>query len=340
MTIEGVSPLFVAAAKFNFKVAKYLLLKGAHANFHTGIQQNINFSGMTPLYAAMFFGRKIETSKREPVIKLLLQNGAHVFASTGESLWTMETSSLVELTKILVSSNSIDLLDKISALELTGALVLLREEDSNFVSRALQLWVQASHLRAQGPLPKVPLISTNSVPWRRIEWMNRNQLDDLQLRPRAEIKHQAILVAHRIFSNVSAQALFKCMWLGSVRSYCVVLIKQKKYRELMEVCWSILEGVRQLFSKSLPTNDDLALMIADVSGYLVNCLKKDDSLVTSEVLKLSAELIFDTISVTTPGDTQRTIYDLVLILAQNPLMVTDEIKDYLRKYVERDDRDR
>ena len=153
------------------------------------------------------------------------------------------------------------------------------------------------------------------------------------------MKIQAILVALRITSNISAQALFKCVWLPSVRSHCVVLIKKKSFKELLEVCWSILEGVRHLLSKHLQSDDDLSLMTADVIGYLVNCLEKGHTFLTAEVLKLSMELVFDTIAVTRPDDSLRTIYDLVLILARNLPMVTNEMKDRLRKYVERDSRD-
>ena len=106
----------------------------------------------------------------------------------------------------------------------------------------------------------------------------------------------------------------------------------------MEVCFSVLEGISQFFSKDLKSDDDLVLIFSDVTRHLVTCFEKARSLVTTEVLKLSAELIFDTAS-GTANDTLRTINDLVIFLAQNLQMLTNESKDCLRTYVQRDDRD-
>jgi len=53
--------------------------------------------------------------------------------------------------------------EKIDALELAGAKLLFHYRDESSISQAFQYWNEALDLRetAQGPIPKVPLNSTN-----------------------------------------------------------------------------------------------------------------------------------------------------------------------------------
>ena len=163
VNLEGVSPLFVAAAKCNLNVAKYLLLKGAHVNCYTGIQKNSDFSRMTPIHAALYFSSKIELTKRQRMLQLLLQNGADLSVSTGGSLWTLSPSSIIELMNIVVDIESTgNLKDKITSLELAGAMIILREEVLNPSLVPSSFGTKPSTSVTKDRLPKSHRIPTTS----------------------------------------------------------------------------------------------------------------------------------------------------------------------------------
>jgi len=264
-----------------------------------------------------------------------------------------------ELRDLFLERAEISPLEKVDALELAGAMSLLhhREEDIS-VSKAFQYWNAAVDLResAQGSIPKVPLEDNNIVPWRTIEWTTQDQLEELLNRPLADMQLQALLIARRILSKMSSDALCWHVWIRYVKNYSSKLYSENRMNELLEICWCMLEGAR------VTDTNRLWSMIISIVYDLVLCLRKlkdeESPILNSDTLHLSLQLVCDTNTfhlvnlnknrvtewrISRHGGTMinpmGTIYNLVTILCDRPELVTPEIKNCLHQFVKRDGRD-
>jgi len=140
-----------------------------------------------------------------PVFKKLLEKGADVnaldrFGATPLNIAATGGSpgkpNMILLRYLLNERDDISLSDKIEALELAGASILLLKEDQDSMDKAFQLWYEAQDLRDNAEEPIISKDSLNAdktVPWRSVEWSTRNELDELRLRPQAAIKCKQFL---------------------------------------------------------------------------------------------------------------------------------------------------
>jgi len=299
------------------------------------------------------------------IVELLLAKGADLKARDVHGLTPLNVAAIGSrngwqdcpnepVLRYLLGREDISLPEKIDALELAGAMILLRPENDN--DHALQYWNEALDHResAQGSIPKVPLKSKTTVHWRAAEWTTREELVELEDRPWFDLNTQALLVARRIFSSISSESLVFYLWNGfAFDNYILVLYLSKQHTMLLETCWIILEGaLRQDLS-----DDDLWVVIVQGTFMLVSCLeglKQDQSpILNLETIKLSFELVFDTnnrypfltafLSRLGVGGSRmqpmQIIYKLVAMLSETPDIVTREIKCMLHEFVKRDSRD-
>jgi len=199
--------------------------------------------------------------------------------------------------RFLLNREEYSLSEKIDTLELAGAELLLHKQDDSSISQAFQYWNEALDLResAQGSVPKAPLNTSNIIHWRAVEWTTRDQLRDLQANPSVDkIKMQAILVAQRILSRISSEALLNYLWYEVVSEYCEELCSESRSTELVEVCWIMLEGARLHDTREIY----LWLMVERITKTIVMALMKlkidGNPIFSSETLQLSLELITDT----------------------------------------------
>lgn len=260
-----------------------------------------------------------------------------------------------------LSRDEYSLQEKINALELAGAMLLIykmsfsSDFESTF-SEAMYYWEKSLNLREQGSaiiIPKVLLNVQSSVAWWAIEWTTRDELEELRYRSIGQVNMQAVLVARRILSGISSKALVRCLWF-KIYPYSN-LLRHHTHNRVLEVCWMMLEGAR-VADDSIGT--ELWEMIQPITSYIqfsLLALKEEQNL-NSETLTLSLQLVLDTRSKcpTLPyydlgahgtkyfylrHDTEE-FYQFVSMLALSPEMMTEDIKRLLREFVDRDLRDR
>jgi len=248
----------------------------------------------------------------------------------------------------LLTKDDISLSDKINALELAGAFILLSKKDVNL---AFRYWNQAITLRqseGQEMLPKV-LPSLNRLSWRAVEWSTTDQLRDLQHRP-FEYQIQAILVGVRILSAISCGAFLKYLW-GFILNYFKKLVSEKKWLKVLDLCWIVLETALRYDLRDIRLWKTIVLVTKELV-YALNQLKlKQGSLISSEILQVSLELVASTDrshleGVMYCGDAldcslvfyHTWIIKLIALLAELQYMVNHETMCCLHRMVKRDGR--
>lgn len=232
--------------------------------------------------------------------------------------------------------------DKIEALELAGASLLLFKSDEWSISRAFQFWYEAQDLRdsTQVPIAKAPLNPDNAVHWRSTEWTTREELEQLQRRPLPELKMQAFLVTRRFLTRICSSALTEYLWAHFTHEYCWVLFDNIRPTELLEVCWLMLEGTGNCED---PSNDHYRKMINRVSRFLLWSLSRlklsHSSLLNSETWKVSLKLALESNNASQGTHTLNILCDLVALLSKSPEIITPDIKSLVKEFVEQDTRD-
>jgi len=305
------------------------------------------------------------------IIQLILAKGADVKALNKQGIsplytaavgLTKEESSIEPLNQIpndtvlrlLLQRDEYSLSEKIDTLELAGANLIRKMDDSSSISKAFQYWNEALDLResAQGSIPKVPLNPNNNVHWRAVEWTTKDQLRELQNHPSVDkIKMQAIIVSQRILSRISSEAFLNYLWYRLAADYSEALCNSNRYAELLDLCWVLLEGARLQDTRKTY----LWLAFKNVTDNLLKALEnlKTDRnpILNPETLRLSLELITDTNAPEKSAqfsdsviqdigkfmEETSVVYHLVTLISELPEMITPEIKVCLGQYVRRDD---
>jgi len=154
--------------------------------------------------------RGISEKEREMVVHLLIDKGANLMARDSKGfppILASAESKTFNILGILLESDLIDRNDKIDALELAGALLLLRSglcpENSK---KADAYWKKALLLRdMEGPDPidKIPLEVTSE--W-AIEWVTPDELKDVIEDP-SQFWIQAMVTRLRVYSYRSCKAV-------------------------------------------------------------------------------------------------------------------------------------
>lgn len=295
LKIKGVSPLFVAAGYCNLEIVEYLIEKGANVNSRSTVHDYwTEYGGMSPLFSAISLQPHLEFSKRKAVIELLLAKGANIrdpdqvgytpmsVAASGYFRFYFTLSYLGDnpdepLLRFFLQREEISLMEKIDALELAGAMVILNtcQENTSIILKAFQYWNEALDLREndQGHTPKVTLKVNHKVHWRAIEWTTKDQLLELQQRPLAEMEIQAIITSVRIMSTVGQTALLHHIRYIGIFSHCsnryYGIRRPERYTQLLDICWIVLEGAA---SHNLRDRDFWS-KIAEITEFLVLTLK-------------------------------------------------------------------
>jgi len=317
-------------------------------------------------YAASAFAK--DTSL--PIVELLLAKGADPKALDSCGLTPLNVAAIgwpfgphrgpnEPVLSYLIKRNDTSLLEKINALELAGAMLILERQSEISIPQALGYWDEAQDLRdsAHGSIRKLQLEVSSIVPWRAVEWTTRDELRELQHRPLAEQMIQALLVGRRILSSVSSRPLVHHLLTRFVLTLFNRLLTGNRYTELLDICWIMLEGAR---GHDPGDSEELWTMIASVTYSLVTALRKlknqHNPILNLETLKISMELVLETncrspylLDVSRDPFADRfvsgsfepltTIFHLVVLLSEIPEMVTHETKCCLHQFIKRDGRD-
>jgi len=257
---------------------------------------------------------------------------------------------------LLHERDDISLSDKIEALELAGAALLLFKEDVLSISRGFQYWYEAQDLRdsAEVPITKALLNSDNTVHWRSNEWTARVQLGELQQRPLEDQKMQAFLVTRRLLAHISPSFLVDYLWFRHARDHCYRLYLDERYIEVIDICWLMLEGGQD------PGIDEYWSMVVSASYWLVMslCMLKDvqSPFLTFETWNLSLKLVLNSMnnrSPRLPSVTEyvengaletispiETVLQMITALSGSPEMLTPMAITQLEQFVQRDAIDR
>jgi len=102
---------------------------------------------------------------------------------------------------------------------------------------------------------------------------------------------QAILVIQRTsMSRISCEAVLSYLWYGLASNYCKTLCERDRNAELLDVCWLVMEGVRN-HDKRDPFLFHAMDYVTKIDLWnVLNKLKID----RNPILSLSLELITDT----------------------------------------------
>ena len=86
--IEGVTPLFCAAMGCHSEIVRYLVEKGANVSSKTHSTDK-EFSGATPLHAAVYNIQDFNCEEKISIIRFLLESGADpsALSSDGTPIW-------------------------------------------------------------------------------------------------------------------------------------------------------------------------------------------------------------------------------------------------------------
>ena len=264
----------------------------------------------------------------------------------------------------LVDNNreDISLSDKIEALELAGASILLFKEDQDSIDRAFQHWYEAHDLRDSAKeqiIPKASLNADKTVPWRSVEWATRDELDQLRLRPLASIKMQALLVMRRFLVRISSSLLVSYLWTEFVSKQfsLATLYRENRFNELLDISWLMLEGTNDCQE---PGHDEYWKMVVEVNYWLVISLvtlkKLNSPILNLEMLKFALKLVFDpnnqspylkTVTINHRLGSSKVVppmgnlFNLMYtVVCPSPEMITSEVKSLLMQFVKREARDR
>lgn len=243
----------------------------------------------------------------------------------------------VSALEYFLGRDDISALQKIDALELAGATLMLKKDDADSVAQAFEYWNRATDLRdgQETTLSKVPLNDNRIVHWRTVEWTTKDQLRELQRFP-SERKLQALMVLLRIGSEISSDALTKFEPILEVYWEKLKVVNQRT--KLLEVCWITLEAFGR--KKGLQKND--LRMIDEFTYRLISAIKdlkeERNPILTPEILRVSLESVSTVYLNTLDGGYYRmrisfSIGQLVSILAHIPEMMTREMMCCLHKMV-------
>ena len=265
---------------------------------------------------------------------------------------TGENGPNIPVLESFIERDDISSIQKIDALELAGATILLQRNDVASITQAFELWNRAIDLRdadGVGSIPKVPLNDNSIVHWRAVEWTTKDQLRELQHRP-SDYKIQGLLVAQRILSGISSGALLK--YRSKIcYDYWIELRESRQLTRMLEYCWIELEAASQ---HDLRVHFDLASEYSDTICSLIETLtkikKKLPSTLNPETLRTSLKLacqlnLGDVVweKEIVGGDNHSYShftgyeYYLVSFLAGIPEMITHEIMCYLHQLVQQRD---
>ncbi len=197
--------------------------------------------------------------------------------------------------------------------------------------------------------------SNNIVHWRAVEWATKDQLRELQKHPSVDRKKiQATLVAQRILSRISSEALLSYLWYGSTALYSGALYSRNLNAELLEVSWILMEGARIHDTWKTELRQVIEYITKNVLKALTKLQIDRNPIFNSETVALSLELVIDTdashlsedMSVTifyhgNHIENMSVIYNLVSMISKSPdITITPEIESCLRRFVHRDGRNK
>ncbi len=247
--------------------------------------------------------------------------------------------SSISALEYLIGRDDISGLQKINALELAGANLLLRKDDADSVAQAFRYWSRAIDIRdCQEPIPsKVPQNDNSIVHWRAVEWTTKEHLIELERCP-SDHEFQALLVLLRILLSSGAFKILDPI----IRGYWQKLKSKNLRARKLELCWILFEAVR--CQKDL-REDDVTL-ISSFTYKLVDTLEdlkeEQNPILTSATLRVSLELVsamyLKTHDCGIRSNIPRWTSTLVSILAQVPEMITHEMMCCLHQLVGRDSR--
>jgi len=190
------------------------------------------------------------------VVELLLAKGADLQARDSRGYTPILSSILsndrdgpnLPVLNYLLERGDIDRLDKINAMELAGAILLMNNSirpNPENVTLAFGYWRRASQLRQMAtdgcvPIPKELLVLNKARPISSVvEWNSPSQLEELVSHP-SEYNIQVLLVRLRISFSISWEAVYEVFlditnrlswgWLSS------------KFEDVIEIVWICLEA--------------------------------------------------------------------------------------------------
>jgi len=255
---------------------------------------------------------------------------------------------------VLLDREDIERMEKIKALEMTGAVILshpdLHPEDVQ-IRRAFGHWRRALSLRTSHHLPNTdPLIFIDG---RYTEWTTLAELKNIEKGTKDEYQTQSFLVLLRIFSEIRFNALDDYVsnhWIIDETKACLFEDNSKNYCCLelpaIHFFWIILTVLHR-FCWHRSEEESVRKFAIEQNKEFVNSLTfyfaADDPLIhSSEAWKTSLELI----SIVDPKDyfdkegTDQpyllTLFDIFAILSKLPFENMDGLMPLLKKLVKQD----
>jgi len=153
----------------------------------------------------------------------------------------------------------------------------------------LEYWIKARSILnlTEGFSATIPETSTSNE--RAVEWITSAKIEEIQNLPLSDLKMQAILIQFRIFSSIGWGAVCYHLWPARFSRFLQRKLLTGQLTEVLHLTWKMLETIR-LFD---PREKGVWKKTVEVVSILEH-IKKDDPVFTSETIMTTVELIVET----------------------------------------------
>jgi len=282
------------------------------ALIHHGLdlKRRIPGSGKTLLhYVVASLLHKITKEDSLAIVKLLVEKGADLLARDIQGFTPLLTAANHEqvggrlnlvVLDFLLERTEYSRMEKIEAMELSGATILLEPKYAQYFPKAFDYWNHALHLRHQVETTDESSSSSKKILGRKIgshvEWTTFAELHQLMLHPE-DYRIQALLVKLRILSGFIGYdhyGLSNSYVMFRIMPDSTTLEENEKFTQILDIIWGRFDVmIRHL--DSLRTERFFWILVEDdvhkLIGTLSTLQSNHPSLLNFEKIKTSLDLI-------------------------------------------------
>jgi len=246
------------------------------------------------------------------LVKLLVEKGADFMARDNRGLTPLLAAANADYPKstvvdYLMNRDECSGMEKIEAIELAGATILLNNKyaflcsRNRYITKGFQYWRQAHQLRQMEI--KVSGSSTEKILGRKIgrnvEWTTLAELNELEKNPE-DYRIQALMVKLRIISSRCLQAArFISYQLYLFKYYSCLPNNEKNILEILHIRWGMFDQtIRRLdpFSTNVVLWDIILEDVRELVQILSTLQNRHSALFNFETIKTSLDLFLQALN--------------------------------------------
>jgi len=249
----------------------------------------------------------------------------------------------------LLERKDISRIQKIEALELAGAAILIDTKHAGLFPKAFDYWRKSLHLRLMDTVECGPIIKklpdNLKKTGRIVEWATEEELERA-IQNQSEHEIQSFLVRSRILSTISWNAvkpLFADYIFADYGKRSIQLLVEGRYIDWLHIQWSMLEIIRRFHASENGLWLTTLKVVHIVCVVLEQLYMLNDHLLNANTIEISLELILATDQFHLKdrefvADDQLSshlfhMFSLFEILAAQPELINKESKEFLSQLV-------